>query len=191
VNARDIPNIISSIRIVLVLPFIVLMLRQEFFWALILFFVAGISDGIDGYLAKRNNWTSRLGSILDPLADKLLLVSSFVTLAWLNIFPLWLVVAVLLRDVIIIGGALAYHFIVGRYEMEPSIISKLNTFFQIMLVLSTVFSLGLYLLPPLALQALVYIVLVTTMLSGGDYIYTWGKRTYHAKQQSGKQQPKQ
>ena len=84
-KARDIPNIISIIRIVLVLPFIVLMLRQEFTLALILFFTAGISDGIDGYLAKRNHWTSRLGSILDPLADKLLLVSSFVTLAWLSI----------------------------------------------------------------------------------------------------------
>ena len=167
----------------LVLPFIVLMLRQEFTWALILFFVAGISDGIDGYLAKRNNWISRLGSILDPLADKLLLVSSFVTLAWLNILPLWLVVAVLLRDVVILGGALAFHFIVGRYEMEPTIISKLNTFFQIMLVLSTVFSQGLYPLPPMALQALVYIVLGTTILSGADYVYTWGRRTYHAKKQ--------
>ena len=182
-KARDIPNIISIIRIVLVLPFIVLMLRQEFTWALMLFFVAGISDGIDGYLAKRNNWTSRLGSILDPLADKLLLVSSFVTLGWLNILPVWLVAAVLLRDVVIIGGALAYHFVVGRYEMEPSIISKLNTFFQIMLVLSTVFSQGLYQLPPQALQTLVYIVLVTTILSGADYVYTWGKKTYHAKKQ--------
>ena len=182
-KARDIPNIISIIRIVLVLPFIVLMLRQEFTLALILFFTAGISDGIDGYLAKRNHWTSRLGSILDPLADKLLLVSSFVTLAWLSILPLWLVAAVLLRDVVIISGAMAYHFVVGRYEMEPSIISKLNTFFQIMLVLSTVFSLGLYSLPPLALQTLVYIVLVTTILSGGNYVYTWGKKTYHAKKQ--------
>jgi len=183
VKARDIPNIISIIRIMLVIPFIVLMLRQEFTWALLLFFVAGISDGIDGYLAKRNNWTSRLGSILDPLADKLLLVSSFVTLAWLNVLPVWLVSAVLLRDVIIISGAVAYHFLVGRYEMEPTIISKLNTFFQIMLVLSTVFSQGLYVLPPLALQALVYIVFATTILSGADYVYTWGKRTYHAKKQ--------
>ena len=182
-KARDIPNIISIIRIVLVLPFIVLMLRQDFTWALILFFVAGISDGIDGYLAKRNNWISRLGSILDPLADKLLLVSSFVALGWLNILPLWLVVAVLLRDVVILGGALAFHFVIGRYEMEPTIISKLNTFFQIMLVLSTVFSQGLYPLPPMALEALIYIVMGTTILSGADYIYTWGRRTYHAKKQ--------
>ena len=180
---RDIPNIISLLRILLVLPVVWLLLNREYSWALMLFFIAGISDGIDGYLAKRNHWTSRLGSILDPLADKLLLVSSFVTLAWLSILPLWLVAAVLLRDVVIISGAMAYHFVVGRYEMEPSIISKLNTFFQIMLVLSTVFSLGLYSLPPLALQTLVYIVLVTTILSGGDYVYTWGKKTYHAKKQ--------
>jgi len=139
VKARDIPNIISIIRILLVLPFVVLILRQEFTWALVLFFVAGVSDGIDGYLAKHNNWTSRLGSILDPLADKLLLVSSFITLGWLNILPVWLVAAVLLRDLAIISGGLAYHVLVGRYEMEPTIVSKLNTFFQIMLVLSTVF----------------------------------------------------
>lgn len=180
-KARDIPNAISILRIVLVLPFIVLMLKREFGWALVLFFVAGISDGIDGYLAKRNNWISRLGSILDPLADKLLLVSSFVTLGWLEVIPMWLVVAVLLRDLIIISGAVAYHVIVGSYEMEPTIISKLNTFFQIMLVLSMVFSNGLYPLPAMALHALVYIVLVTTILSGGDYIYTWGKKTYHAR----------
>jgi cardiolipin synthase len=183
VKARDIPNIISIIRILLVLPFVVLILRQEFTWALVLFFVAGVSDGIDGYLAKHNNWTSRLGSILDPLADKLLLVSSFITLGWLNILPVWLVAAVLLRDLAIISGGLAYHVLVGRYEMEPTIVSKLNTFFQIMLVLSTVFSLGFHSLPPQALQALVYIVLVTTILSGIDYIYTWSKKTYHAKKQ--------
>lgn len=180
-NARDIPNIISTIRIVLVVPFVLLILKQEFAWALVLFFVAGISDGIDGYLAKRNNWVSRLGSILDPLADKLLLVSSFVSLAWLGVLPIWLVAAVLLRDLIIISGAMAYHVIVGSYEMQPTIISKLNTFFQIMLILSTVFSRGLYPLPEAALHALVYIVLTTTILSGADYVYTWGKKTYHAK----------
>lgn len=182
-KARDIPNAISILRIVLVLPFIVLMLKREFGWALVLFFVAGISDGIDGYLAKRNNWVSRLGSILDPLADKLLLVSSFVTLGWLGVIPMWLVAAVLLRDLVIISGAVAYHMVVGQYEMEPTIISKLNTFFQIMLVLSTVFSKGLYPLPTIALHILVYVVLVTTILSGGDYMYTWGKKTYRAKKQ--------
>jgi cardiolipin synthase len=165
----------------LVLPFIWLMLKQEFGWALVLFFTAGISDGIDGYLAKHYNWISRLGSILDPLADKLLLVSAFVTLGWLNVIPVWLVVAVILRDFVIISGALAYHFVVGRYEMEPTIISKLNTFFQIMLVLSMIFSKGLYPLPDLAMHGLVYIVLITTMLSGADYVYTWSKKTYHAR----------
>lgn len=182
-KARNIPNIISTIRIVLIVPFVVLILKREFGWALVLFFVAGASDGIDGFLAKRYQWTSRLGSILDPLADKLLLVSSFVTLGWLGVLPVWLVVAVLLRDTVIVSGALAYHLIVGRYEMEPTIISKLNTFFQIMLILSTVFSYGLYALPPQALQALVYIVMVTTVLSGFHYVYTWSKKTYHAKKQ--------
>jgi cardiolipin synthase len=73
--------------------------------------------------------------------------------------------------------------LVGRYEMEPSVVSKTNTFFQIMLVLSTVFSYGLYPLPAQALEILVYIVMVTTVLSGCLYVYSWGKKTYHAKKQ--------
>ena len=105
-NARDIPNIISVLRIVLVVPIIVLMLEQQFAAALLLFFVAGLSDGLDGYLAKRNNWGSRLGSILDPLADKLLLISSYVALGWLGLIPVWLVAVVLIRDIVIVSGAL-------------------------------------------------------------------------------------
>lgn len=180
-NARDIPNIISVLRIVLVVPIIVLMLEQQFAAALLLFFVAGLSDGLDGYLAKRNNWGSRLGSILDPLADKLLLISSYVALGWLGLIPVWLVAVVLIRDIVIVSGALAFHFIVGRYEMQPTIISKANTFFQILLVLTVVFSLGFYALDEQIIVILVYIVLVTTILSGLDYVYTWSKRTYHAK----------
>jgi cardiolipin synthase len=147
----------------------------------LLFFVAGLSDGLDGYLAKHNDWQSRLGSILDPLADKLLLVSSILALGWLSLIPLWLVIAVVARDIVIICGALAYHFLVGRYEMEPTWISKINTFFQIFLVLIVVFSNGFYQLPPLTHQTVSYIVLATTVGSGIDYVYTWSKKTYSAK----------
>lgn len=173
---RDIPNIISLLRIALVIPVVYLLIQREFSYALILFFIAGISDGLDGYLAKRNNWISRLGSILDPLADKLLLVFSYFTLGWLGEIPMWLVVAVVVRDLIIIVGAIAYHEIIGEYDMMPSWVSKTNTFFQILLVLVVVFSLGAYMLPEKVIDVLVIIVAITTVASGMNYVWVWGRR---------------
>lgn len=172
---RDIPNIISVLRIMLTVPVVVLLIEKRFAEALLLFAVAGASDGLDGYLAKRNGWESRLGSILDPVADKLLLVSSFIVLSWLGLLPLWLVLVVLGRDVIILVGALAYHFLIGDYDFRPTIVSKINTFFQIVLVLATVLSLSLYPLPEWFLARLIDIVLATTVLSGLDYVWTWGR----------------
>ena len=87
---RDLPNLISVFRIVLVVPIEYLLLQQHYVSAMILFFLAGISDGLDGFLAKRFNWTSRLGSVLDPLADKLLLVCTYLVLGWLGHLPWWL-----------------------------------------------------------------------------------------------------
>ena len=173
---RDIPNVISIIRITLVVPVVYLLMEREFSYALILFFIAGISDGLDGYLAKRNNWETRLGSILDPVADKLLLVSSYLVLGWLNDIPGWLVVAVIVRDVIIVAGGIAYHFLIGEFDMVPSWISKTNTFFQILLVLVVVFSLGAFSLPELLIESVVVIVTITTLLSGINYIWVWGRR---------------
>lgn len=178
---KDIPNIISLFRILLVMPVVYLLLQDEFGWALVLFMIAGISDGIDGYLAKRNNWQSRLGSILDPLADKLLLISSYMALGWLHVIPMWLVLAVLLRDLIIIIGAVAYHILIGEYEMTPTVVSKINTFAQIFMVLLTVFSKGLYSLPSALIEFMVPVVLATTLLSGADYVWVWGKKAYHAR----------
>ena len=177
---RDIPNIISLLRIVLVIPVVYLLIQRQFSFALVLFFIAGISDGLDGYLAKRNNWTTRLGSILDPLADKLLLVFSYFALGWMGDIPMWLVIAVVVRDLIIVVGAIAYHELIGEYDMTPTWVSKANTFFQIVLVLVVVFSLGAYTLPELFIEALVYIVALTTVASGANYVWVWGRRAIFA-----------
>jgi cardiolipin synthase len=182
---RDIPNIISLLRILLVLPVVWLLLNKEYSLALMLFFVAGISDGIDGYLAKRNHWESRLGSILDPLADKLLLISSYMALGWLGNIPMWLVLVVLLRDLVIVMGAVTYHVKFGEFEMTPTVVSKINTFFQILLVLAVVFSQGLYALPGRTLEYLTFAVLATTLMSGADYVWVWGKKAMRAARQPG------
>ena len=177
---RDIPNIISLLRIVLVIPIVYLLIQREFSYALVLFFIAGISDGLDGYLAKRNNWKSRLGSILDPLADKLLLVFSYFALGWLGEIPLWLVAAVVIRDLVIIVGAISYHEIIGVYDMTPTWMSKTNTFCQIVLVLIVVFSSGAYKLPDDVIDTLVIIVAITTVASGVNYVWVWGRRAMKA-----------
>lgn len=180
-NLRDIPNTISVLRMVLVVPVAWFLLTQRYTEALLTFLVAGISDGVDGYLAKRFGWRSRLGSILDPLADKLLLVTTYMVLGWLAVLPLWLVITVVVRDVVLFSGALAFHWLVGRYDMEPSWISKFNTVAQIVLAVAAVASLDL--LPMLAgiVEGLIYVVLITTLLSGADYVWTWGVRAYRAR----------
>jgi len=104
---RNLPNLISAARIVLVAPVVWYILQEEYSLALLLFVIAGVSDGIDGYLAKRFHWQSRLGSILDPIADKLLIVSSYAAVTWMELIPLWLWLCVLARDVIIVSGSLA------------------------------------------------------------------------------------
>lgn len=177
-KASDIPNIITVFRFLLVPPVVLLLLDGRFGLALLMFGVAGFSDGLDGYLAKRFNWSSRLGALMDPLADKLLLVSSFVALGWLNQIPLWLVGVVILRDLVIISGALVYHFRIERLEAEPSMLSKLNTVAQIMLVLAVMFSAAVQALPYLWMDVLLYSVLVTTLWSGTDYVWRWSRRAW-------------
>jgi len=174
---KDIPNLISFMRILLVVPVIVLIINQEFLMALVIFVIAGVSDGIDGFLAKHYSWQSRLGSILDPIADKLLLVCSFVTLSWVGMIPVWLVVAVFVRDFIIVLGAAGYHFRYGKYEMEPSFISKFNTFMQILLV-TAILSLKLTAIPFWVIDWMVMVTLLTIVLSGLNYVIVWGRKAY-------------
>jgi cardiolipin synthase len=119
-----IPNAISLMRIALIAPILMLILRDQYGWALGLFFFAGFSDGLDGYLATRFSWQTRLGGLLDPVADKLLVAGMFITLAWVQQIPAWLAIVVILRDVVIFGGAVAYNFLIEPVEGEPSRISK-------------------------------------------------------------------
>ena len=112
------PNAISIMRIILILPILVLFVNNEFGWALVLFGIAGLSDGIDGWLAKTYGWQSRLGGFLDPAGDKLLVAWSFGTLAYLGHIPVWLAVIVILRDVIIVAGSFLYTVIFRKIRLE-------------------------------------------------------------------------
>jgi len=179
-QARDIPNLITVGRILLVAPTTWALLQQDYRLALVLFLVAGVSDGVDGFLAKQYAWTSRLGALLDPLADKALLVCSYAALTWTGLLPLWLFALVILRDVVIVGGALVYHFRVARLEAAPTPISKLNTVLQITLVLVVILETASLWVQPGWSGPLVYAVAVTTLWSGVDYVVRWSRRARRA-----------
>ncbi|MCW8921550.1 MAG: CDP-alcohol phosphatidyltransferase family protein [Sedimenticola sp.] len=172
---EDIPNLISVLRIFMSVPIVWMMIEQHFGVALVLFGVAGISDGLDGYLAKHYGWQSQLGGLLDPLADKVLLVSSYLTLALIGIIPVWLVLIVILRDLVIVTGALVYHFRVMELDAHPSMISKINTFSQIILVLAVVLDRGLMAIPGVLIDSLIWLVLITTVVSGVNYVWVWSR----------------
>lgn len=172
---RQIPNLLTGIRFLLV-PYLMWLLLEERFWqALGIFIIMGFSDGMDGFLAKRFDWRTELGEFMDPLADKTMLVSAYIALGWLGVLPRWLVVVVIARDVIILTGAMAYHFLTRQLHMEPTVISKINTLFQIVLVLGAILS-RLDFMPAGALQMLIVLTLVTTVTSGLGYILEWSRR---------------
>ncbi|MDH5190224.1 MAG: CDP-alcohol phosphatidyltransferase family protein [Gammaproteobacteria bacterium] len=173
---REIPNIISVARIILVVPIVYTLIKGMYDTALFLFVIAGISDGLDGFLAKHFGWVTRLGGILDPLADKILLISCYVVLGWQEVIPVWLVAAVIIRDVIIVTGGIVYHFRIEVLEALPSVISKINTFMQIVVVVAVMLDRSWWDMPPIMLDTLFYITLATTIASGLDYVWRWSAR---------------
>lgn len=178
---RSLPNLITGLRLLLIPPFLWALLQGAHGTALLLFVVAGISDALDGFLARRFYWHSRLGAVLDPVADKLLMLSAYVGLGSLGALPWWLVGMVVLRDAIIVAGALAYHRLFGAYEMEPLLASKLNTLMQIVLVLAVLLGLWQAGMPPALVPVLVYVVGLTTLASGSAYVWVWSRRALRAK----------
>jgi len=171
-----IPNAISLLRIALILPILMLILRGQYSWAIALFFFAGFSDGLDGYLATRFNWQTRLGGLLDPVADKLLVAGLFITLAWVGQIPAWLATVVILRDVVIFGGAVAYNFLIEPVRGEPSRISKLNTALELMFLFFALSHAGFGWPDTITLTVLGASILVTVVISGADYVWSWSRR---------------
>jgi cardiolipin synthase len=173
------PNAISILRIALIAPILILILQGSFGWALALFWLAGFSDGLDGYLAKRFDWHTRLGALLDPVADKLLVAGLFITLAYTQDIPVWLAAVVIVRDVVIVVGATVYNFFVRPVEGEPTRVSKLNTALQLLFLLFVISRAGFGWPEPIALTVLGASVLVTVVISGIDYVWSWSRRARH------------
>lgn len=173
---RFIPNIITCLRLLLVGPVIYALLHKYYLLTLYLFALAGISDALDGLLARLCGWKSRFGAIVDPIADKVLLISSFIALYWLDLVPIWLVVTVIIRDITIILGVVGYRFFIGRTEIVPSVISKINTDLQVLLVPLILIDLSVFPLPPLLLRSLMFGIMATCIISLVHYAWVWSLR---------------
>jgi cardiolipin synthase len=174
---HHIPNIISVLRILLVLPIAIQLYHEAWMNAFILFFIAGVSDGIDGFLARAFKWQSKLGSILDPIADKLLLTVIFVTLAYKGIIPVWFAMMVVARDIIILLGAMSYHWVTRELNITPLFSSKINTGLQISYVLALIYHMAISPLSETLLQVLQVGVAISILFSGISYVVTWTRLT--------------
>ena len=175
-NSSAIPNIITSTRIALVIPVVWSLIEERYLTAIALFFVAGITDALDGFIAKKFGWVTRLGAILDPLADKVLLVASYLVLGWNDLLPVWLVALVIARDLVIVIGFALYNKRIRKVDLAPSLISKINTAAQIILVLVVVIGQVWPQILNSIQMSLILVVAFTTLSSGVSYIWVWGRR---------------
>ena len=173
---KQLPNTLTTIRLLLAVPICLLVLMEDFEAVLWVALLAGLSDGVDGWLARKLDATSRYGAIVDPLADKVMLSGIYPSLAAVALLPWWVAGLVIARDLVIVAGALAYHGAFGRYEMEPSVWGKASTFFQVAFAVAILLQQVMPVLPPVALPALMWLVVASAVISGGHYVATWGHR---------------
>ncbi len=178
---KYIPNALTIMRLILILPFLTSLYQHAFAPAFYIFLTAGCTDALDGWIARSFKWQSAFGSFIDPLADKFLIVSSFVSLAYLEELPWWLVSLVFMRDITIFMGILVWFWFVQRkLNFEPTFLSKINTVLQLTLITLCMFKLSFLNHPIQGLELLILLTAITTSASYLDYFYTWGKKTHNA-----------
>ncbi|BBK41735.1 CDP-diacylglycerol--glycerol-3-phosphate 3-phosphatidyltransferase [Allostella vacuolata] len=173
-------NIITLGRLLSVPVIVWLIIDGSMLAAFALFVAAGVSDAVDGFLARRYDQRSELGGYLDPLADKALLVGVYVTLGHVGYLPIWLVILVVFRDLLIIGGAILLYMFTDRLQMAPLAVSKVNTAVQIILAAVVLGAAGFGIAEEGAIRILVYLAGATTALSGAAYILQWSRHVSEA-----------
>ncbi len=175
----NIPNMLTLARI-FITPFIVYaIIEHQPVLALILMGVAGLTDLLDGAIARVLNQRSTVGAFMDPLADKLMLISTIVTLYFIDQIPAYVFLAVIFRDMVIMVGALAYELVTHNLEMTPTIASKITTFLQIMLVLTVLADMA-WGIPQLLLQSMLWATFAFTCISGAQYMIVWMRKAVTA-----------
>ncbi|HEY6985961.1 MAG TPA: CDP-alcohol phosphatidyltransferase family protein [Rhodanobacteraceae bacterium] len=187
---RNLPNLITALRILLVVPLCWLIANARYEGALVVAAIAGLSDAVDGFLAKRYGWQSWLGGILDPIADKLLLMAAFLWLAFAGDVPAWLAALVIGRDLVIVGGAIAYYWLIGRFDAAPTLLSKLTTLVQIVFVLGELLRLSdLVEMPDAVREAAIAVTALLTVASGAHYVIVWSVRAWRNARTRERRQP--
>lgn len=171
----NLPNVITLGRLISVPLMIWLILSGEYWAAFWTFVFAGVSDAVDGFIAKRFDMRTEIGALLDPVADKALLVSVYVTLGLAGRLPTWLVILVVFRDLMIVGGFVLVQLLVQKIPWQPLIISKINTVLQIVLAAFTLARLGFDAEDHGLVTGLVLAVAATTVFSGGAYLVRWAR----------------
>ena len=177
-SLRFIPNAICVARMLLVAPLVLWIVEGRYAAALIVLVIAGLSDGLDGFLAKRFSWQTRIGGLLDPAADKLLLVAVFVSLTYVGLVPVELTFVVVARDIVIVLGAICYQWFIAPVQAEPAAISKLNTACQLAMLFFTLTAAAYAWPPPVSLMVLGATVVFTSIVSGLNYVLRWGTRAW-------------
>jgi cardiolipin synthase len=173
---RHLPNLITGLRFLLIPVLVLLLAEQRYAAAFGVFIVSALSDLADGVIARRWNLRTRLGAIADPLADKLTMLAVTLVLASQALIPLWLAAAIVVRDLVIMGGAIAFQIVVGRVEMAPSWLSKFNTVLEFG-VLSALLADAARAIEVTALLPPLFVLVMATILgSGAHYVWVWGRK---------------
>jgi cardiolipin synthase len=178
---RYLPNSLTVLRLLLAVPLGFLILQGDYAWALGVGFLAGLSDALDGFFARRLGVFSRFGAALDPIADKILITVSFVSLALVELLPWYLAIAVIVRDLVIVAGAACYHLLIGPFEFAASRLSKSNMFIQISFCVLILLSQVVQNIPATAVQAGAAAVLIIAAASGFDYVMSWTIKAVRAR----------
>ena len=167
-----IPNGLTAVRIILILPFVALATTGRDQEALVVFVIAGLTDTLDGTIARRRGQSSKIGRLLDPLADKLLTAASFIALSLfrsgISVIPVWVMVAVVGRDLAILGGSMIIYRARRNSGFQPSIFGKLNTLIEIGVVVCFLASSRIEFIAGL-LPYLYVLLLISVLISAGDY----------------------
>jgi cardiolipin synthase len=174
----NVPNIITLIRLGLIPVTAYYLAVEAYSIALPIFLIAALSDFVDGYIARKFKITSALGAALDPVADKLLMLVTIVLLAWHELVPIWLAIAIVARDIIIVVGALAYRLVIGRLQIAPTWLSKVNTFIELLVLLLVMAEAAGWIAGGAWMAALFLIVFVSVVASGAQYVWLWGRKAY-------------
>ncbi len=176
---KYLPNAFSLARLFLIAPFLLYLHHAQYAIALYLFLFAGLTDGLDGWLARHFGWQTRFGSFIDPLADKLLIASSFISLALLGTLPWWLVSLVFFRDLTISLGVMAWQrFIPKRLDFKPTWLSKINTFLQLTLIIFCLIELSFGKTAQSLTYLLIGLTTLTTSATYIDYVWTGARKAY-------------